>query len=101
MLLLERWMVPLFSVWINESYDMSTKEQMAIVLHSVDKNGYVVECFISIEHVYVNINISLTLILMITSLIKIVLKAQIIFHIFSYYRGFISNEKWFYVNVLN
>lgn len=30
---------------------MSTKEQMAIVLHSVDKNGYVVECFVGIEHV--------------------------------------------------
>ena len=55
----------------------------------------------------VNINISLILILMITNLINIVLKAQIIFHIFSYYIGFISNEKRFYdisyfhVNVLN
>ena len=51
MLLLERWMMPLFFVLINECYDMSTKEQMTIVLHNVDKNEYVVECFISTKHV--------------------------------------------------
>ncbi|KAH9657293.1 TTF-type domain-containing protein [Citrus sinensis] len=41
----------LFYVLINESPDISTKEQMAIVLRYVDKNGYVVERFVGIEHV--------------------------------------------------
>ncbi|CAN6691240.1 unnamed protein product [Malus baccata var. baccata] len=41
----------LFSILIDESRDVSTKEQMAIVLRYVDKNGHVVERFIDIEHV--------------------------------------------------
>ncbi|XP_068339219.1 uncharacterized protein [Pyrus communis] len=41
----------LFSILIDESHDVSTKEQMTIVLHYVDKNGHVVERFIGIEHV--------------------------------------------------
>ena len=41
----------LFSVMIDESRDISTKEQMAVVLHYVDKRGHVVEHFIGIEHV--------------------------------------------------
>ncbi|KAH9715586.1 TTF-type domain-containing protein [Citrus sinensis] len=41
----------LFSVLMDESRDISTKEQMAVVLRYVDKNGYVVERFVGIEHV--------------------------------------------------
>ncbi|XP_048447304.1 uncharacterized protein LOC125480466 [Pyrus x bretschneideri] len=41
----------LFSILIDESCNVSTKEQMAIVLRYVDKNGHVVERFIGIEHV--------------------------------------------------
>ncbi|KAM6569030.1 hypothetical protein CsatB_017015 [Cannabis sativa] len=40
-----------FSILIDESRDNSTKEQMAIVLHYVDKNGHLIERFIVIEHV--------------------------------------------------
>ncbi|XP_062075933.1 uncharacterized protein LOC133780069 [Humulus lupulus] len=41
----------LFSILVDESRDISTKEQMAIVLRYVDKNGHVIERFIGIEHV--------------------------------------------------
>ncbi|KAH9783053.1 TTF-type domain-containing protein [Citrus sinensis] len=41
----------LFSIMIDESRDISTKEQMAIVLRYVDKRGHMVERFIGIEHV--------------------------------------------------
>ncbi|XP_070672543.1 uncharacterized protein [Malus domestica] len=41
----------LFSILIDESCDVSTKKQMAIVLCYVDKNGHVVERFIDIRHV--------------------------------------------------
>ncbi|KAM2425494.1 hypothetical protein ACFX1W_022928 [Malus domestica] len=41
----------LFSILIDESRHVSRKEQMAIVLRYVDKNGHVVERFIGIEHV--------------------------------------------------
>ncbi|XP_048425917.1 zinc finger MYM-type protein 1-like [Pyrus x bretschneideri] len=41
----------LFSILIDEFHDVSTKEQMTIVLRYVDKNGHVVERFIGIEHV--------------------------------------------------
>ena len=41
----------LFSVIIDESRDIFTKEQMIVVLCYVDKNGYVVECFVGIEYV--------------------------------------------------
>ena len=49
----------LFSIVIDESRDISTKEQMIVVLHYVDKNGYVVERFIGIEHVISTTSISL------------------------------------------
>ena len=41
----------LFSVLIDESRDMSTKEKMDIVLRFVDKKGHVVEHFLGFEHV--------------------------------------------------
>ncbi|XP_024041997.1 zinc finger MYM-type protein 1 [Citrus clementina] len=41
----------LFSILIDESRDISTKEQMVVVLRYVDKNGYMVERFVGIEHV--------------------------------------------------
>jgi hypothetical protein len=40
-----------FSVLIDESRDISTKEQMAVALRYVDKKGCVVERFLGIEHV--------------------------------------------------
>ena len=40
-----------FSVLIDESCDISTKEQMAIVLRFVDKKGLVVEHLLGFEHV--------------------------------------------------
>ncbi|KAH9655588.1 TTF-type domain-containing protein [Citrus sinensis] len=49
----------LFSIVIDESRDISTKEQMVVVLYYVDKNGYVVESFIGIEHVISTTSISL------------------------------------------
>ncbi|CAN6586936.1 unnamed protein product [Malus baccata var. baccata] len=48
-----------FSVLIYESYDVSTKEHMTIILRYVDKNGHVVERFIGIEHVTSTIALSL------------------------------------------
>ncbi|KAH9746505.1 hypothetical protein KPL70_004433 [Citrus sinensis] len=41
----------LFSAMIYEAGDISTKEQMAIMLRYVDKTRHVVECFIGTEHV--------------------------------------------------
>ncbi|KAK1558529.1 hypothetical protein Q3G72_003401 [Acer saccharum] len=41
----------LFSILVDESRDISLKEQMAIVLRYVDKNGSVIERFVGIEHV--------------------------------------------------
>ncbi|KAK1592913.1 hypothetical protein Q3G72_032324 [Acer saccharum] len=41
----------LFSILIDESHDVSTKEQMAIVLHYVNPIGQVVEWFIGIKHI--------------------------------------------------
>ncbi|XP_024039563.1 zinc finger MYM-type protein 1 [Citrus clementina] len=49
----------LFSLLINESHDISVKEQMVVVLRYVDKNGYVVERFIGIEHITSTTSISL------------------------------------------
>ncbi|XP_068337631.1 uncharacterized protein [Pyrus communis] len=49
----------LFSILIDESRDVSTKEQMAIVLRYVDKNGHVIERFIGIEHVISTVALSL------------------------------------------
>ena len=40
-----------FSVLIDESRDISTKEQMAVALQYVDKKGHVVERFLGIKHV--------------------------------------------------
>ena len=48
MLLLGRWMVPLFSILIDESYDISIKEQMAVVL-CIWITMYEVESFVGID----------------------------------------------------
>nr|XP_011468585.1 PREDICTED: zinc finger MYM-type protein 1-like [Fragaria vesca subsp. vesca] len=40
-----------FSILVDESRDVSVKEQMAVIFRYVDKNGYVIESFIGIEHV--------------------------------------------------
>ena len=49
----------LFSILIDKSRDISANDQMAVVLHYVDKNGYVIERFIRIEHVTSTTSISL------------------------------------------
>ncbi|KAH7576410.1 hypothetical protein JRO89_XS01G0056700 [Xanthoceras sorbifolium] len=49
----------LFSVSIDESRDMSSKEQMDVVFHFVNKSGHVIECFIDIKHVNTTISLSL------------------------------------------
>ena len=41
----------LFAILVDESRDIAIKEQMAIVLRYVDKNGHVIEWFIGVEHV--------------------------------------------------
>ncbi|RWR84890.1 Dimer_Tnp_hAT domain-containing protein/DUF4371 domain-containing protein [Cinnamomum micranthum f. kanehirae] len=40
-----------FSLLVDESRDISIKEQMAIVIRYVDKRGYVIERFLAIQHV--------------------------------------------------
>lgn len=40
-----------FSILVDESRDVSIKEQMAVIFRYVDKNGCVIERFIGIEHV--------------------------------------------------
>ncbi|XP_048431702.1 zinc finger MYM-type protein 1-like [Pyrus x bretschneideri] len=40
-----------FSVLVDESRDISVKEQMAVVLRYVNTNGQVVERFVGIKHV--------------------------------------------------
>jgi len=40
-----------FALLVDESFDVSRKEQMAIVLRYVDKKGFVVEAFIGLVHV--------------------------------------------------
>ena len=40
-----------FSVLIDESRDISTKEQMMVALRYVDKKGHVIEHFLGVEHV--------------------------------------------------
>ena len=38
----------LFSILVDESRDVSMKEQMAIVLRYVDENRCVIECFVGV-----------------------------------------------------
>ncbi|KAK6125832.1 hypothetical protein DH2020_040428 [Rehmannia glutinosa] len=49
----------LFSILVDESRDVSTKEQMSIVLRYVDKSGHINERFIGIEHVTSTTTLSL------------------------------------------
>ena len=51
----------LYSILVDESRDISTKEQMAVVLCYVNKNGLVIEHFLGIEHVGSTTAISLRL----------------------------------------
>ncbi|GAV92127.1 DUF4371 domain-containing protein, partial [Cephalotus follicularis] len=41
----------LFSIWVDEARDISSKEQMAVALHFVNREGCVIERFIGIMHV--------------------------------------------------
>ena len=41
----------LFSFLIDESRDISIKEQMAIFLWYVDNNRHIIECFLGIQHI--------------------------------------------------
>ena len=41
----------LFSILVDESRDVSMKEQMAVVLRYVDERGCVIERFVGVEHV--------------------------------------------------
>ena len=49
----------LFSILVDESRDISTKEQMVVVLRYVNNKGQVIEHFIGIEHVPSTIALSL------------------------------------------
>ena len=40
-----------FSILVDESYDVSCKQQMALVLRFVDKKGFVMEHFVGLVHV--------------------------------------------------
>ena len=40
-----------FSILVNESRDISVKEQMALILHYVNKEGIIIERFLGIVHV--------------------------------------------------
>ena len=40
-----------FAILVDESCDIFIKEQLSIVLHYVDKQGHVIECFLGITHV--------------------------------------------------
>ena len=48
-----------FSILVDESHDISMKEQMAVILRYVNKNGKVVERFVGIEHVASTTTLSL------------------------------------------
>jgi hypothetical protein len=41
----------LFAILVDESRDISVKEQLAIVLRYIDKRGHVIERFLGITHV--------------------------------------------------
>ncbi|XP_008229786.1 PREDICTED: zinc finger MYM-type protein 1-like [Prunus mume] len=41
----------LFSILVDEYRDVSVKEQMVVMFRHVDNKGYVIECFMGIEHV--------------------------------------------------
>uniref|UniRef100_A0A803Q5F8 TTF-type domain-containing protein n=1 Tax=Cannabis sativa TaxID=3483 RepID=A0A803Q5F8_CANSA len=49
----------IFSILVDESRDVSIKEQMVVMFRYVDKKGYVIERFIGIEHVESTTSISL------------------------------------------
>ncbi|CAN6718608.1 unnamed protein product [Malus baccata var. baccata] len=40
-----------FSIMVDESRDISTNEQMAVILHYVDNKGQVIERFVGVQHV--------------------------------------------------
>jgi len=40
-----------FSILVDESRDVSIREQMAVVLHYVNKRGQVIERFVGVQHV--------------------------------------------------
>ena len=41
----------LFSILIDESHDISIKEQIAVLIRYVDNNGHIIESFLGIQHV--------------------------------------------------
>ena len=49
----------LFSILVDESRDISVKEQMTVILRYVDKKGYIIERFIGIVHVHDTTSLSL------------------------------------------
>ena len=49
----------LFSILVDESRDISVKEQMVIVLRYVNKNGIIIERFLGIVHVASTTTLSL------------------------------------------
>ncbi|XP_050115692.1 uncharacterized protein LOC126593642 [Malus sylvestris] len=40
-----------FSIMVDESHDISTKEQMAVILRYVDNKGQVIERFVGVQHI--------------------------------------------------
>ncbi|XP_057495707.1 uncharacterized protein LOC130780711 [Actinidia eriantha] len=49
----------LFSILVDESRDILVKEQMIVILHYVDKKGYIIEWFLGIVHVRDTTSLSL------------------------------------------
>ena len=49
----------IFSILVDETRDLSGKEQMDVVLQHMDEKGHVIECFIGIEHVVCTTALSL------------------------------------------
>ncbi|XP_060966501.1 uncharacterized protein LOC115713294 [Cannabis sativa] len=52
-----------FSILVDESRDVSIKEQMVVMFHYVDKKWYVIERFIGIKHVESTTTISLKIVI--------------------------------------